>query len=100
MTDTDLLRRILGAMHVGPPGPADISWLAVKGLHALEAIEAEARQQEREALAERIETIEHPCHEVCVPNHGPGDGYAIHADCQCAAFVRESVLSILRGTEG
>jgi hypothetical protein len=59
--------------------------------------ESEARQQEREALAERIEAIEHPCHEACIPNHGPGDGYAIHADCQCASFVKGAVLSILRG---
>ena len=47
MTDTDLLRRILGAMHVGPPGPADIAWLAEKGLHALDAIEDQAAATER-----------------------------------------------------
>ena len=42
MNNPDLLRRILGAMHVGPPHPADISWLAQFGLSALEQIEAEA----------------------------------------------------------
>lgn len=48
------------------------------------AIEAEARQQEREALAERIEALG--------PDHGQDD------PCVCTpAGMRAAVLSILRG---
>jgi hypothetical protein len=59
--------------------------------------EAEARHQEREALAERIEGIEHPCHEVCLDSPHDSGNYVIHADCQCASFVKGAVLSIILG---
>ena len=40
-----------------------------------------------ERLRQDIEKIDHPCHDVCVGN--------LHADCQCAAWIRQEVLSLL-----
>ena len=39
-----------------------------------------------ERLRQDIEKIDHPCHDVCVGN--------LHADCQCAAWIRQEVLSL------
>ena len=43
---------------------------------------------DRERLAALVEAISHPCHDACVGQN--------HADCQCAAFIRESVIDIIR----
>ena len=49
--------------------------------------EAEAVATERERITREVEGVEHPCHEVCI-----GD---LHADCQCAAWMREQTLAIV-----
>lgn len=46
---------------------------------------------ERARLADAVRRLEHPCHEVCY-----GD---LHADCQCAAYIRQSVLDMLAERE-
>lgn len=38
-------------------------------------------------VAARLGSIDHPCHESCL-----GD---IHADCQCAAWMRQEAAAIL-----
>ena len=43
-------------------------------------------------LREGIEAIDHPCHEACVGN--------LHADCQCAAWVRQEALAALDAGPG
>ena len=83
MTDTDLLRRILGAMHVGPPGPADIAWLAEKGLHALDAIEDQAAATERARIAGLVQAMD-------------GMGYCTsHVEGPCG--FRAAVLAAIEG---
>lgn len=39
----------------------------------------------RERISRRISSIDHPCHDVCIGN--------VHADCQCAAWVRQEALT-------
>jgi len=53
------------------------------------AIEVESAKMERERIASAVTAIQHPCHEVCV---GP-----VHADCQCAAWIRQEALRIITG---
>lgn len=59
------------------------------GAPIITAIEAEALAAERARLAGLVQEINHPCHDVCV-----GD---LHADCQCAAWIREQVMVLLVG---
>ena len=66
-------------------------------LHCADEIEevlalAEARSTPAEALdvewlRRDIEKIDHPCHDACIGN--------LHADCQCAAWIRQEVLLLL-----
>ena len=51
------------------------------------AIESEARAAARKEVREAIERIDHPCHDVCIGN--------LHADCQCAAWIRQEALDSL-----
>ena len=48
---------------------------------------AEARAAARKEVREAIERIDHPCHDVCIGN--------LHADCQCAAWIRQEALDSL-----
>lgn len=75
----DNLRRYIGSMTLDTMGTYTEELLA--------ALDAERSGAGR--LRERIEAIEHPCHEACV-----GD---LHADCQCAAWVRQEALAALAG---
>lgn len=45
-----------------------------------------------QSLADAIRAIEHPCHDACVELPS---GETIHADCQCAAYIRQEVLALL-----
>jgi len=38
----------------------------------------------------QIEAIDHPCHEACIEPY--------HADCQCAAYVRQEALDAIEGS--
>jgi hypothetical protein len=43
-------------------------------------------------LRAAIEAIEHPCHDLCGP--WGEDGSMLHADCQCAAWVRQEAINL------
>ena len=47
--------------------------------------------ERKPTLRQQIEAIDHPCHDVCIGN--------LHADCQCAAWIRQEALSAI-GDDG